>query len=164
MAVFAFHMDTHGATRQFSGQCTSGPGASSSRSDLYDAPDTPHMTSLWMSDRHFAVRVPESTRTRRHVRLRKACAASTTTTCPNVVYIVRVCARTPVSGGTFAPKSKHITCIIHRTAIRSVSARFGKVDVRLDDRRVYASRFGRRCASWSSDPGGDIAFMVKLPH
>ena len=81
---------------------------------------------------------------------------------PNVVYIVRVCARTPVSVGTFAPESKHITYIIHRAAVRGYPARFGKVDVRLDDRRVYAFRFGRRCASWSSVPASMSACMVEL--
>ena len=81
---------------------------------------------------------------------------------PNVMYIVRVCARTPVSVRTFAPKSNDTTCMIHRAAVRGYPARFGKVDVRLDDRRVYAFRFGRRCASWSSGPAGTSACVVKL--
>ena len=83
---------------------------------------------------------------------------------PNVVYIVRVCARTPVSVGTFAPESKHITYIIHRAAVRGYPSRFGKVDVRLDDRRVYAFRFGRRCASWSSVSAGTSACTAQSSH
>ena len=115
-----------------------------------------------MSDRHFSVRVPESTRTRRHVRLAQSSVYVYVYGSPNVMYIVRVCARPPVSVRTFAPKSKHMTCMIHRAAVRGYPSRFGKVDVRLDDRRVYALRFGRRCASWSSDPGRMSGCTIKL--
>ena len=122
------------------------------------------MTSLWMSDRHSAVGVPESNRTRRHVRFAQSVRYVYVYDIPNVMYIVRVCARTPVSVRTFAPKSKHMTCMIHRAAVRGYPSRFGKVDVRLDDRRVYAFRFGRRCASWSSGRTRMSACMVKLPR
>ena len=115
-----------------------------------------------MSDRHFSVRVPESTRTRRHVRLAQSSVYVYVYDIPNVMYIVRVCARTPVSVRTFAPKSKDTTCMIHRATVRGYPSRFGKVDVRLDDRRVYAFRFGRRCASWSSIRASMSACMVEL--
>ena len=117
-----------------------------------------------MSGRHCAVGVPESTRTRRHVRLAQSSVYVYVYDMPNVMSIVRVCARAPVSVGTFAPESKHITYIIHRAAVRGYTARFGKVDVRLDDRRVYAFRFGRRCASWSSGPAGTSACTAQSSH
>ena len=120
------------------------------------------MTSSWMSDRHSAVGVPESTRTRRHVRLAQSVRCVYVYDIPNVMYIVRVCARTPVSVRTFAPKSKDTTCMIHRATVRGYPSRFGKVEVRLDDRRVYAFRFGRRCASWSSIRASMSACMVEL--
>ena len=83
---------------------------------------------------------------------------------PNVMYIVRVCRPARIFRPTFAPESKDTTRMTHRAAVRRYPARFGKVDVRLDVRRVYASRFGRRCSSWSSVPASMSARMVELPR